>query len=265
MKSIRITLPNKGNIKIIPFADVHIGSTKCDLQLLKQQVEKVKNDPDAFAVILGDLINNSTKTSVGDVFSQPLSPMEQMKVAMEVFEPIKDKILAITTGNHERRSYKNDGTDLGWFFANSLGIGHRYDYCAPLLFLSFGKIGGNVKGLGTNHVNRNVTYTIYMTHGDGCGGRLVGGKANGLERRGQIINADLIIVGHTHQPLTFKQSCFEINYHSKIVEEKETTFVNCASMLDYEEYAELYGLRPSSKSQPEIILSGNKKEIKVVV
>ena len=138
MKAIHVKLNNKSDIKIIPFADIHIGSTKCDLALLKKQIEKVQNDVNTYAVILGDLINNSTKTSVGDVFSQSLNPMEQMKLAMELFESIKHKILAVTTGNHERRSYKNDGTDLGWFFANSLGIGDRYDYCAPLLFLQFG-------------------------------------------------------------------------------------------------------------------------------
>lgn len=269
MKSIKVILPNKSDIRIIPFADLHLGSSKCNLDLIQKQIEKVKNDENTFAIIVGDLINNSTKTSVGDVFTEVLNPMEQMKLAVDLFEPIKEKILAITAGNHERRSYKNDGTDLGWFFANSLGLGDRYDYVAPLLFLKVGYCNGHNTHNGKNQCasskDRKWMYTIYITHGDGANGRLVGGKANSLERRGAVVDADVIITGHTHQPLTFKQTTYVIDRSNYKVDEREQTFVNCASTLNYEGYAELYGMRPSSTAQPEIILGGARKEVKVVV
>ena len=38
--------------------------------------------------------------------------MEQIQQAVELFGPVKDKILAITTGNHERRTYNKEGIDL---------------------------------------------------------------------------------------------------------------------------------------------------------
>lgn len=267
MKTIRVTLPNKNDIRVIPFADLHIGSAKCNIELIKSQIEKVKNDENTFAILVGDLINNSTKTSVGDVFTEKLSPMEQMKIAVELFEPIKDKILAITAGNHERRSYKNDGTDLGWFFANSLGIGDRYDYVAPLLFLRTGYSNCHSRKdkISTSARDHKWMYTIYITHGDGANGRLVGGKANSLERRGAIVDADVIITGHTHSPITFKQMAYTIDRPNYKVVEREQTFVNCASTLDYEGYAELYGMRPSSTAQPEIILGGKDRCVKVII
>lgn len=270
MKSIVITLPNKEDIRIIPFSDLHIGSPKCDIDLIKSQIEKVRNSDSTYAVLIGDLINNSTKVSVGDVYTEALNPMEQMKLAVDLFAPIKDKILAITSGNHERRSYKTDGTDLGWFFANSLDLGDRYDYTAPLLFLRTGYSNSHGQNKERNRVSASskthkFTYTIYMTHGDGANGRLVGGKANALSRRGEIVNADIIITGHTHQPITFKQSMYVVDTVNSRVTEREQTFVNCSSMIGYEGYAELYGMRPNSVAQPEIILGGKNKSVKVII
>lgn len=258
MKSIVVNLPKKsGDVRIIPFSDLHIGSSKCNYELIKKQVEKVKNDPNTYAIIVGDLINNTTKTSVGDVYSEPIPPMKQIEMACDIFEPIKDKILAVTSGNHERRTYKMDGIDLTAFFCVKLGIEKRYDYCAPLLFLGV--------GAPTHAVQKGsqLWYTIYITHGDGANGRTVGGKANALGKRGGVCNADVIITGHTHEAITFKEAIFIPDVKSKTVQLKETTFVNCGATLDYEEYAELYGMRPSVQCQPEIILSGIKKEVRV--
>jgi hypothetical protein len=99
-----------------------------------------------------------------------------------------------------------------------------------------------------------------MTHGDGQGGRTVGGKANGIQRRGHVVDADIIVTGHTHAPLSFRDCCYKIDYQNSSVSLKEQLFVNASATLNYEEYAELYGMKPSSKQSPVIILSGTRKE-----
>jgi hypothetical protein len=99
-----------------------------------------------------------------------------------------------------------------------------------------------------------------MTHGDGQGGRTIGGKANGLQRRGQIVDADIVVTGHTHAPLSFRDCCYKIDYQNSGIVKKEQLFVNASATLNYEEYAELFGMKPSSKQSPVIILNGNKKE-----
>lgn len=260
MKVIQRVLPSNigPQVKIIPFSDLHIGSAKCNLTLIKEQVKKVKDDPNTYAIIVGDLINNSTKTSVGDVYSEPIPPMKQIEMAVDIFEPIKDKILAITAGNHERRSYKTDGVDLVAFFALELGLQKCYDYVAPMLFLS---VGGATK----HHSGAKTCYSIYITHGDGSNGRTIGGKANSLGKRGGVCCSDIIITGHTHEALTFREVINFADCNHKAIVQKETVFVNCGATLDYEEYAELYGMRPSSLVQPEIILSCKEKGIKVIL
>ena len=262
MKTIVANLNNEPiDIELVPFADVHIGSAKCNYEKVYKYVNYVKNNPNAYAVIVGDLINNSTKNSVGDVFEEQLSPMEQMKTAIAIFEPIKDKILAITAGNHERRSYKQDGTDLDWFFAKSLGLEDKYDYTSVVLFVKTGKVLNGYSHTKCNHETGQMVYTIYLTHGDGNGGRTIGGKANGAARRANIIpSTDVVITAHTHSPMAFYESNMEVDTRHCTVSQHEILNVITGSFLNYEAYAELYGLCPSSDAYPIIVLKGKKKE-----
>lgn len=246
------------DIRIEVFGDLHIGSKKCDLAQITDRINAVASDPNTYAIVLGDIINNSTKTSVGDVYEEALSPMDQIKTAVELFRPIKDKILCGVSGNHERRSYRTDGLDLLHFMFAELDIADVYDYASCLLFIKCGKASASHHSR-CSHNARNLgqlTYTVYCTHGDGNGGKTVGGKANGLAKRGDIVDADVIITGHTHQAIVFTQAAYKIDKRNSTVYEHTQLFVNIGSTLKYEEYAELYGMRPSAPGSPRITLSG---------
>lgn len=259
MKCVKVDLSEElESIKIEIFSDLHIGSKKCNYQEISNRIDRVKNEPNTYAIILGDICNNSTKTSVGDVYEEQLTPMQQIQKAVNMFRPIEDKIIGITSGNHERRSYKTDGIDLTYFFARELDLVEYYDYCACLLFIRLGHDNRHSK-IGRN--SRKFCYTLYMTHGDGQGGRTIGGKANGLQRRGQIVDADIIVTGHTHSPMSFRDCYYRVDYQNNCVVKKEQLFVNASATLNYEEYAELYGMKPSTLVSPVICLSGNTKSM----
>lgn len=256
MKCVKNSLSaNLARLEIEIFSDLHLGSKKCDYKTIQERIERVRDNEHVYAIILGDVLNNSTKTSVGDVYEDELTPMQQVKAAITMFTPIKSKILGVCSGNHERRSYKTDGIDLLYFMASELGLANKYDYCSCLLFIRFGK----------SNKGRKTCYTLYMTHGDGQGGRTIGGKANGLQRRGQIIDADIVVTGHTHAPLSFRDCFYKIDYQNSYVSKQEQLYVNASAALDYEEYAELYGMKPSSKTSPVITLDGMKKAAQVVI
>ena len=256
MKLIEQKLPAKHkSIELEIFADLHIGSKKCNMSLINERIKRVKENDNVYCILLGDIINNSTKTSVGDVYEEPLSPMEQMKLACSLFEPIKDKILAITAGNHERRSYRTEGTDLTWFLARQLGKEDCYDYAACVLLVRFGANTRHTRASKKDYDYRPTSYSLYISHGDGQGGITMGAKANGLQRRGSIIDADVIVTGHTHQPLTFRTMEYRIRTNGiPHIEEHEQVYVNASSTLEYEEYAEIKGMRPSSVKSPVIVL-----------
>lgn len=143
MKSIKINLSRDlDNIQIITVADYHVGNPTCNYDLINKEIEYIKNNDNVYAIVNGDLIENALKTSLGDVYSQKLSPIQQVEKIIEMLRPIKDKILCMTSGNHEFRSYRNDGLDIMRLVARELELEDRYSMGSCLLFLRFGeKIG----------------------------------------------------------------------------------------------------------------------------
>ncbi len=257
MKCIKVDLPNELEyIEIEPLFDLHIGSKKCDYKEIQRRIDRIKNNPNVYAVLGGDIINYSTVNSVAsaDVYEEPLTPMQQIKKACELLLPIKDKLLCAVSGNHERRASK-DGIDLDYWLSTELGIQNAYDLGSIVLFIRFGKNTASKSG--------KFLYTVYCTHGSG-GGSMVGGKANRLAKIGQIVNTDVVIVGHTHTPLTFKEMSYQISEQTSSVFAKETTYVNASATLDYESYAELSGMKPNAKACPIIRLSGKRKDVRVI-
>ena len=105
MKVIKIELSSElEQIELHTFADEHLGDEHCDVKRLLERIEYVKNTPNAYCIMNGDIMDNATKTSIGDTYTQVFNPMEQLAKAVELFSPIKDKILCITHGNHENRT-----------------------------------------------------------------------------------------------------------------------------------------------------------------
>ena len=255
MKCITVDLSEKlKSVELLPLADIHLGDQHCDMELLKEHIEYVKEHENCFVLLNGDLINNSTKTSIGDVYGEAMKPMEQLKMAIKLFEPIKKKIVAITNGNHEARTYRNDGIDLMEIFARELDLENKYANESALIFLQFGTNTGRAK----NERGHKFQFTIYMTHGSG-GGRKEGAKAIRLADMSAIVDADIYIHSHTHLPMVLKEAYYRTDFTKKKAFKVDKLFVNTSSLLNYGGYGEMYEFKPSSKDTPKITLSGNTK------
>jgi predicted phosphodiesterase len=252
MKVIKIDLPRElTSVELHTFADEHIGDEHSDIRRLIARIEYVKNTPNAYCILNGDIIDNATKSSVGDVYTQAYNPMEQLEKAVEIFTPIKDKILCITHGNHENRTYRKEGINLSYLIAKQLGLEDRYSSTSAVLFIRFGE--GNA---ATKH--RKICYTVYVLHGSG-GGRKEGAKAIRLADMASIIDCDIYIHSHTHLPMVMKQGFHRIDTSNSAVALVEKLFVNTAANLNYGGYGEAQEFKPSSKDTPVIYLSGTKK------
>ena len=251
MKAIRCDLPYAEQIEIHPMADLHIGDNNCDYKSILERIDYIKVTPNAYCVLDGDLMDTAIASSIGDTYGANLQPMEQLKQCVKIFEPIKDKILAVLPGNHENRAYKTDGLDITEILCSQLGIPEKYSPTTALLFIRMGK--GNKQ----SHYRKQL-YTVYVTHGSG-GGRKEGGKINRLADLASIIDADVYIHSHTHLPIIMKQAFYRIDVRNSTVGIVEKLFVNTASNLDYGGYGEAQAYKPNSKETPVIYLSGRKK------
>jgi predicted phosphodiesterase len=259
MNTVKVTLPRTlMALELHVFSDWHIGDKHCNISDIKQCIERVKNTPNAYVILNGDLLNNATKTSVSDCYAEQLTPMEQINLAVELLSPIKDRILMATTGNHESRSYRTDGLDITAMVMVQLGVEDRYCREGGMLFLKFGEHADYIRNTSRPNQKAQMLYSIYATHGSG-GGRKEGAKAIRLADMASIIDADIYIHGHTHLPLIMKQAFYRTDMSNCKVSMVDKLFVNTSAKLNYGGYGQTFEFKPSSRANPIIYLNGEHK------
>ena len=256
LRAIKCDLPKEiDELELVPLADFHIGDSCCDFKLIQSRLDHVRDTENAYCVLNGDLMDTAIASSIGDTYGANLQPMEQLKMCVKLFGPIKHKILCITSGNHENRIYKQDGIDMTALMAAQLEIPNAYTDTTALLFIRFGH--------DTKH-NRKLCYTAYVTHGGG-GGRKEGGQINRLADLASIVDADIYIHSHTHLPAVFKTAFYRANPENNAVTKADKLFVNTSASLDYGGYGDKNGYRPNSTDTPIIYLEGRRKGMKALL
>lgn len=258
MRAIRADLSAEHkSIELLVLADYHYADPNSDHDAIRKDIDYANTHDNAYCVLAGDLLDCALKSSLGDAYVN-LSPMEELTAMMELIQPIAHKVLAIVGGNHEARHYRTNGVDMTRLLARQLGIEDKYSPDTALLFLRFGRDGNN-----RNH-NRQILYTIYLTHGSG-GGRKEGGKIQRLADYAQIVDADIYICGHTHLPASFKTGFARPSAANSSITYCTKLYVNSAAKLNYGGYGDTGGFKPPCTDTPMILLNGEKKEMRAVV
>jgi hypothetical protein len=254
VKVIKADLPRDiGILELHTFADEHVGDDCCDLNRLKARIDYVANTPNAYCVMNGDILDYTSRSSIGDIETREFNIMGQLEKAVELFAPIAPKTLCITPGNHENRGYRKEGFDISKMIAMQLGLVDKYSPTSATLFIRFGT------GSKTTH-NRPQLYSIYMLHGSG-GGRKEGAKAIRLADMAGIVDADIYIHSHTHLPMVMKQAFFRTDLVHSTVTKAPKLFVNTGANLEYGGYGEAAEFKPSCMDTPVIYMRGDKKEM----
>lgn len=245
------------DIIIYPISDVHLGASEHMEKEWGAFCESVLDNPNAYIVLGGDLINNATRNSVSNIFEETMRPREQKKVMAEMLEPLRDRVLCAVSGNHERRSGKDVDDDPTYDIMCKLDIEHLYRENMAFVKIQVGKKNGDGY--------KNPTYMLTVTHGAG-GGMLTGGSVNRNERFGYVVDGmDCLIVGHTHKPFVTQPSKIKIDPYNNKVDIKPFKVVSSSSWLNYGGYAAQKMLLPSSHAPQVITLCGKRKDIKVTM
>lgn len=234
-------------LNVLLLNDLHVGSEAADLSLLKKVVDFAKANEETTRILLnGDYIEGVTKLSKGEIYTQRLSPKEQVDYVVDLLEPVKHLIDAITKGNHDDRIEAETSIDPVEMIARYLGIGDKY--------LGYRGIVG--------YEWNDVFYSVDMHHGTG-GGSTVAAVENAMKRLWKS-DSTVMYCGHWHKEFAKPIKRFAIDSEIGAIEEKRwlicgNTIVNTA------EYAIRGGYEEGFPSQAFMKMSGNaeKKGIEV--
>lgn len=247
--------PDGEDITIFPIADVHLGSQECMEQEFIDFINMVKETPNVYLILGGDLIDNGTRNGLTNVFRATMPPSQQKREMANILAPARDKILCAVSGNHERRSGKDVDDDPTYDILCKLDKEEIYRENMAFMKLQF----GNTKNNGAF----NPTYTLVVTHGAG-GGQLTSGAVLRGERFGYAVDGmDALIIGHTHKPFITNPGKIVIDKFNNIVSVKPFKVINMTSWLKYGDYAAQKMLLPSTHSLQTLTLRGNRKEMVV--
>lgn len=204
-------------------------------------------------ILAGDLINNNLRTSVGNPFEQTMRPRQQKRLMIEQLTPLRDRILCMVGGNHERRTTKDTDESPAYDIACKLDLEDMYRENAAYLKLQF----GDSAGAGAY----NPCYTFCVTHGAGSS-IYTTNAAMRVERYGMAIDGiDGIIAGHIHKPQDFPVGKIVVDKHNDRVSVKPFQVVICTSWLQYSAFAAQKLMAPTVFSLTCLELSGKKKKM----
>ena len=248
--------PNREDIHIYAVGDLHLGSAEHMRKEWDAFLKRILEDPHGYVILVGDLINNSTRNSVGNgVFEDLLTPSEQVEVITEQLKPLSERILASVSGNHCDRTMKDCGFNVSYDIAVRLGIQHLWRDNIAFVRIRMGD--KDAKG------TKNPTYMLTVVHGNG-GGKKTGSAVNNAVDFANIIEGnDCLVPGHTHKPYVTQGSKLFIDTRNNQVSFKPYKVVSVTSWLQYGGYAAKKMLPPTGHSPQIITLCGTRKEMLV--
>lgn len=169
---------SKEDVHVYIIGDVHCGAHGFQRKLFEAYISKIALDDKAVVIVNGDLIDNATQGSKGCVFSQKMSPQNQIEDIISMLSPIADKIIFFCIGNHEERTFRQTGNDPGYTMCLGLNCLDKYNYVHGFIKI---KAKGKI-------------YKIYATHNIGSGDARIKSIC------GAHPDCDILIGGHTHTP-----------------------------------------------------------------
>jgi hypothetical protein len=246
LKAISAYIPDSlDGVRLYGIGDVHLGNPFSDEKRLIKTIEQIKADPQARVIITGDLLEMVTKSSLGEIWAQTMTPFQQAEHAVELLEPIKDRIIAGVEGNHEDRAYKELGfLPIQMIMARlGLNVSEVYTPIGGVLFIS---IDSPKQG--------KTVFTVYFKHGSG-GGKSMGVKANRLNEMKYEVIADVYIRAHDHGQMGFTSATWIPNTEKKTIVQHRHLHVNSNTFLGWGGYAIKYGYQSGFTCAPAIKLS----------
>lgn len=214
----KIVLPFKEGIhyNLYTLADVHAGNANSMLYKVEEKVEEIRTDPFGLLSVNGDMADHIPytdkrfdPTTIDDGIIGNLTDLKNMldiyiDYLTQLLEPVKDKIICVTTGGHEQKIVQYHRKDPLYEVCNNLGILERWGGWACITTLNF-------RDDNEHHDN----FDIFQSHGWQAS-RKGGAIVNNLDDMMGWIDCDLLLQAHSHQYIIkHKVKLYSDNGHIK--------------------------------------------------
>lgn len=247
---ILIETPKPFNeIEVYAIHDLHMGNELFDNGAWERMKTEILEQPNRYMVFVGDAMENAVVGSKGDVYSQTVPPHLQQEWFTEQLIELKDRVLAIVDGNHERnRSTKN--CDLYPLYTSAAIAGMQDKYRPHFAVCDIGV------GCRDKDKKQQVHYVLYLVHRAKTGR----GANTALATSG----IDVVICGHDHEPKDFPRAQLHYNPINKNITTRSIEVVDAGSWLNYGGYSVDGGYLPNSSKKYKLVLHGGEKKIETV-
>jgi hypothetical protein len=248
--------------RIYPLGDIHLLAKACEENKFKAKVKRIAEDPNGLWLGMGDFgdfINPSDPrfdfASLADFLTlKDLADLPKVTKDrfLDIVKPIAHKCIALIEGNHERAIYKHYERniyseivtgikELGNFPADkqlALGV-----YGWIILAFHQSKPGEQKEGSRVLKINAHHGFT---------GGRYAGSKSNTMQRWLQSVDANLVLMGHSHNTEIMVETVETVNAVGEVVNKNKIgcftgTFLQ-SRIKDVSTYSELKGFMPQPLS-----------------
>lgn len=166
-------------LHLYPLVCWHVGAKQSSRKFIDFVINRIKKDPLARWIYMGDAGECVTKSSKGNIYEQLMSPGDQLREAAELLAPIADRGLFGIRGNHGNRIDKDAGVGWDEMFCSRVGI--------PYL---------GVSALVSIRL-KHKSLSLYAHHGS-AGAISPAGKMSAGHRPETLVDADLVLTAHTH-------------------------------------------------------------------
>ena len=205
LASRRVKAPSDGHpLHLYPIGDIHLGAAACDIEDFRRTVARVRADPNALWIAMGDMadlilpsdprwsMSGHDWKRLGFANGKPTVSnlaAEYRDLITRELDPIGDKCIGVLMGNHEQSFSRFYFIDIAGYLAARWSV--------PMLgYTALIRLEIEIaRGPKAHHETWNVD--VFAEHG-ATGGGTEGNKINSLQKRGMEFDAQIYLKGHVH-------------------------------------------------------------------
>jgi hypothetical protein len=242
--------------------DLHVGAAACAENDLRRDIARIKDDPFALWVGLGDYADfigyTDAKRFDPDAVADWLTVRDLGKLGTKSIERVRDllkpiagKCIGLLLGNHEKKYQQvHQQENLHGWLCNEMQV-PSLGYCA-FVDLIFDRTAGvkvpkmNDKPTG----ERSSVFRVFAHHGAGYA-QTPGGKLNRLIQFMRMFSADIYFCGHVHDRTARRMSILGADADcGKIKAVERIGMISGSYLKTYEESVITYGEQKAYEPVP---------------